>query len=72
METLGLCKTLHFMGNKLSIVEIATDASISIKAMLGVTFSSMRFGFHYKFTITARDYPHIFHSLDVCGTSQRS
>ena len=35
MERLGLRKTLDFMAGKLSIVEVVTDASTSIKAMLG-------------------------------------
>ena len=68
MKRLGLRKTLDFMAGKLSIVEVATDASTSIKAMLG------NYTIVEECCIThhvARDYPHIFHSLDIWHKSKK-
>ena len=46
MERLGLRKTLNFMTNHLTIVEVATDASTSIKAMLGSYVNVLKLMLH--------------------------
>ena len=71
MERLALRKKLDFLLPRLKIVELATDASMSIIAMIGelhmnfCLFVGKKEVEFFLYAHTARDYPMILHSLDV-------
>lgn len=68
MERLALKKCLSSLLPIVRIEEIATDASTSIIAILAYNVSWCMYAqilFCMTTTYTARDYPNIFHSLDV-------
>ena len=74
MERLALRKSLDFLLPNLRIVELTTDASTSIISMMGERGSCLHgvclrmntiTYYTFLYTHVARDYPMIFHSLDV-------
>ena len=73
MERLALRKSLDFLLPKLQIVELATDASISIISMMGTYYICIcpSWILILKSFFSARDHPEIFHSLDVWHKSKK-
>ena len=66
MERLGLRRTLESMAGKLDIAEVATDASTSIKAMLGLSTLKMMY-FELNLIILQHETSHTYSIRWMCG-----